>query len=236
MTQAATIVLKDGTRALVDASDLEDLSRYTWLAMRRGNETRAYRAGNRRAGEPRTVFMHRHILRAPDGLQVDHINHDPLDNRRCNLRLCTQAQNSANRRKLKTWSSRFKGVYWRSGQDKWVALIRAHNKRIFLGHHDSEEAAAMMYDAAALREFGEFACLNFPERREESLAASQALVVPRNIGSRHPRARLTETDVTSIRREHESGAATTVELGERYGVRTGTIWDIVTRRVWRHVP
>lgn len=102
-----------------------------------------------------TVYLHRLILDAPAELVSDHINHDGLDNRRVNLRLCSHAKNMGNRRKQNV-AKRFKGVRWhRYG---WEVGL-AHQ---YIGRFTDEEEAARAYDAAALREYGEFALLNFP--------------------------------------------------------------------------
>lgn len=97
--------------------------------------------------------------------QMDHINRDPLDNRRENLRPATQAQNMRNRgaNKLKKRSC-YKGVGFRPDlvQRPWTAHIQREHKAHWLGYYATEEEAARAYDKAALELFGEFAYLNFP--------------------------------------------------------------------------
>lgn len=85
--------------------------------------------------------MHRVIVDAPDGLQVDHVNGDRLDNRRANLRLVTQAQNSQNHG-ARGGASLFRGVYWHSQRQRWMAQVKMAGKRHYLGLFDSEQAAA----------------------------------------------------------------------------------------------
>lgn len=101
---------------------------------------------------------------APKGLICDHKNHDGLDNRRSNLRLCTPSQNSQNRRKQPGCASRHKGVCL-SGRlkNKWQAAIWLNGIRINLGHFDNELTAGIAYDRMAGKLFGDFAYLNFPE-------------------------------------------------------------------------
>ena len=106
-------------------------------------------------------------------LSVDHINHNGLDNRRENLRVATQSQNSANGQKAKTWrgrpvSSAYKGVCkinnegkWNHG--KWHCSIKENGKKLFMGYFDNEEEAARTYDAKAKELHGEYAYLNFPD-------------------------------------------------------------------------
>lgn len=106
------------------------------------------------------VHLHRLIANPPIGMVVDHVNGDPLDNRRCNLRVCTPFQNSMNRRRYKTASSMFKGVTPRDGG--WRAQISINGTIIVLGKFKTDVDAAKAYDSAALKHRGQFACLNFP--------------------------------------------------------------------------
>ena len=93
---------------------------------------------------------------------VDHINHDKLDNRRENLRLCTHAENMQNVPNYSRGKSKYKGVSFddRKRVKKWRALIVFEKKQIYLGMHLTEEDAAIAYNEKATELFGEFACLN----------------------------------------------------------------------------
>lgn len=109
------------------------------------------------------LYMHREILGAPKGVDVDHINKDCLDNRRCNLRLATRSQNLANgtpstQRKV----SRFRGVL-RKGSRRWYAEVSVRGTRTRSGPFSTDEQAAIARDAMAREAYGEFATLNFPE-------------------------------------------------------------------------
>ena len=92
-------------------------------------------------------------------MEVDHINHNTLDNRRCNLRLATHGQNMANSRPNK--GRKYKGV-WQIMGKYWVAFIGKNKKQIYLGSFSTPKLAAKAYDEAARKKFGEYACLNFP--------------------------------------------------------------------------
>jgi len=109
-------------------------------------------------------LMHREILRAPARLEVDHVNGDALDNRRCNLRLATDAQNRANYRKpVNARTSAFKGVTRYRDGVQWMSYIKQGGKRYHLGLFDSDVRAAEAYDNAARNRFGEFAWTNFAD-------------------------------------------------------------------------
>ena len=104
--------------------------------------------------------MHRLILNASDDIQVDHINHNGLDNRKGNLRLCSCSQNCMNRNTRSKTSSRFKGVVWRKKSQKWQSRIHIDGATKYLGAFFNEGDAAMAYNDAALKYHRDFACLN----------------------------------------------------------------------------
>jgi hypothetical protein len=147
------IPLNRGLTAIVDDADYEILSRHRWCVPPAGKRPYALRT----VGDTgRRLAMHRVILNAPDGLQVDHINGDGLDNRRSNLRLATNAQNLQNQKRRSTNTSGYKGVsLYRDG--RWSARIRANGRRVFLGYFATPELAHAAYCAAAEKYHGEFA-------------------------------------------------------------------------------
>lgn len=156
------IPLTQGQVALVDDSDCEFLSQWKWYAKkdRSGN----FYATRQCPGKPHLIYMHREILRLKynDGQQADHKNHNTLDNRRNNLRICTRQENQRNRKLSLNMSSVYKGVYWNKPRRKWRAYIRINKIAKHLGYFDSEKEAALAYDKVAEEYFGEFAHLNFP--------------------------------------------------------------------------
>lgn len=96
--------------------------------------------------EKRPTPMHRILMQAPKGVEVDHINHDKLDNRRENLRLVTHAQNMWNQQKRADNKSGFRGVSWSSRKRKFVAQIKVNGQHYFLGHYDSPADASKAYE------------------------------------------------------------------------------------------
>jgi hypothetical protein len=154
-----TIPLSNGLSALVDAADYEMLSHFKWHVRNLyPRTTLRSRNVSRSTGMQRMI-----LLPAPDEV-VDHINGDPLDNRRCNLRACTHSQNMMNRDAAPSNSSGYKGVYWHRSDRCWRAVMRKEYRGSFADPID----AALAYDLAALSECGAFARLNFLQHRKES--------------------------------------------------------------------
>jgi hypothetical protein len=145
--------------ARVDDDDFVWLSQWKWQAMLSDGKWYAKR-GTQKNYIKKTLLMHRVILGAPDGLFVDHKDHDGLNNQKHNIRTCTPRQNSVHMRP-KPHGSQFKGVTWHKRNARWQAQIRADGKRIYLGQFDSGVMAAQAYDAAAKKYHGEFALTNF---------------------------------------------------------------------------
>jgi hypothetical protein len=106
--------------------------------------------------------MHRIIMNPLDGLTVDHINNNKLDNRRCNLRICSISENARNRGAQSDNTSGYKGVT-KGYKNKWVAQIKLHVKSYRYDGFNSKEDAAREYDRLAISMHGEFAHLNFPK-------------------------------------------------------------------------
>lgn len=159
------IPLSQGLSAIVDDEDYESLIKNKWFASRsRGGNAyamRIVRVNNKR----RQILMHREILGLPrvaTNLYGDHVNRDPLDNRRCNLRIATKSQNTVNTGLRTDNKSGYKGVYKVTG-NRWRAMIRYNNNRISLGTFSKLEDAVARYNEKAKELFGAFARLDKDE-------------------------------------------------------------------------
>lgn len=144
------IPLSQGKFALVDDDMYETINKRPWQL-----STKGY-AVNRSRGV--TTHMHRLVLPPPDGMFIDHIDGDKLNNQRSNLRVCTNQQNHANRGLNKNNTSGYKGVIVNGS--KWEARIKFNYKTLHLGSFSDIIDAAQMYNAKAKELFGEFARLN----------------------------------------------------------------------------
>jgi hypothetical protein len=157
------IQLTSGEVAIVDDEDYERVSAVKWRAGSGRPVVHWIRKINRR-GEKTTTYigLSRFIMEPPLDMDVDHINHNQLDNRRCNLRICTTSENTRNKRKTNNkCTSRYKGVCWCKQRSKWRVTINDENRRQHhVGFFTNEDDAAMAYDMEAHGLFGEFACTN----------------------------------------------------------------------------
>jgi hypothetical protein len=155
------LILNKGFVALVDDEDYEYLSQFKWN-VNGGGYAEAWTPMIN--GKRRRIKMHREIIKASNGLIVDHINHNCLDNRKENLRLCSHAESMMNRRKPnKSLTSQFKGVSFNTQMGKWKARIKANKRDIHLGYFDDEVEAAKAYNKACIELHGEYACVNVIE-------------------------------------------------------------------------
>lgn len=156
-----TIELSRGKVAIVDDLDYEWLSKYKWHVNNYG-----YAVGRMVAGKK--VMMHRAIMNPPDNKQIDHINHNTLDNRRENLRICTRSNNQMNRGLQSNSTTGYKGVCFDKYKQRFISYLKLNGKQIRFGYCHTPEEAARRYNKAALEMFGEFAMLNDLENQEVS--------------------------------------------------------------------
>jgi HNH endonuclease len=144
-------------KALVDNHNLYLFIGVTWGVIKSGNN---YYISRKKEGK--TIYLHSEIMNCPKGKEIDHINGNGLDNRECNLRICSHSDNLRNRAVNKNSASQYKGVCkYKNG---WAAIIRISGNRNFLGFfpltQEGEIMAAKAYNKAASEHYGEFARLN----------------------------------------------------------------------------
>lgn len=145
------IVLSNGMVTLVDDDDFDRVNKTNWY----------YHKQCGIAYNSKRDKLHRYVLGVNDPkVFVDHINHNKLDNRKENLRICSKQQNNSNKLKQDGKTSPYKGVHLEAKSAKWISQITFNYENIFLGRYDSEIQAAIAYNNAAVKYFGEFALLN----------------------------------------------------------------------------
>lgn len=152
------IPLSQGKFAIVDDEDHEALNKFKWRSLVSHHSIYACRTDRLGSGNCKqtTILMHRVIMNPPEGMQVDHINGNGLDNRRANLRVVTSSQNHLNTRRYRTNKSGAKGVHFHKKAGKYAASIMVNKKPIWLGCFADIQSASTAYEAAAKKYFGEF--------------------------------------------------------------------------------
>ena len=155
------IQLTRGKSTLVDDSDFVWLNQWKWMAHNRNGKFYAARGGYEKLGFYKyriyTISMHRIIMDAIKGQEVDHINGDSLDNRRINLRLANRFENNQNSSLRKDNTSGYKGVAFYKAGNKWIAYIGTGKKLRHIGYFTTAKEAARAYNQKAKELFGEFA-------------------------------------------------------------------------------
>ena len=151
-----TIPLTQGKVTIVDDEDFDELNKYKWCISASGY---AVRNRSRKIGKI-LLYMAKEILPCSTGIVVDHINGNKLDNRKKNLRRCTQAENSRNRHSTGGFSG-IRGVTWHPQSRKWRALIMLNGKSVHIGLFEIKEDAGRAYDKKSKELFGEFCSPNF---------------------------------------------------------------------------
>jgi hypothetical protein len=158
---AKEIQLTQGQVAIVDDEMYDYLNQWKWYASKQKNgkfyAERKITVNSLR----KSIIMHRLIINNTDiKLHTDHINGITLDNRKINLRICTNSQNQMNKKTQINNKNGFKGVSYNKEKKKYEVNITLNGNKIFLGRHLNIIEAAKSYNEAAIKYFGEFANLN----------------------------------------------------------------------------
>ena len=135
---------EETARALIDLDDIDKVRKHKW----RLKDNDYVCSGS--------ILLHRFIMNPGDDMVVDHINHDKLDNRKDNLRICTQQENSMNKSKHINNTSGVVGVHWNKERNKWRATIMVNYRQIHIGYYDNIEDAIEARIDAEIEYFGEY--------------------------------------------------------------------------------
>lgn len=155
------ITLTQSKSVKVDDEDYEFLNQFKWHTTSRGYAARrVHYPSSYKSQVNMTFLMHRILTFAIDGIQVDHINGDKLDNRKENLRLCNNSQNHMNKGVQSNSTTGYKGVSFEKSIGRYRAYCNFNGKRYNLKTFKTPEEAAQAYNTKAKELFGEFALLN----------------------------------------------------------------------------
>lgn len=135
---------------IFDIDDYEKVKKYHWY-----EESNGYIRSSGKKKEDR-FHIHRLIMGFPEGMNIDHINHNTFDNRKSNLRVVTASQNAMNRIKSSNNTSGISGVVWVKNRNKWKSQIKLNDQLIFLGEYDKFEDAEKARKQAEEKYFGEY--------------------------------------------------------------------------------
>jgi len=171
------IQLTQGFEAIVDDEDFEMLNKFKWHVTGNKQRTGPYAVRmiqlseiNKDKGRrvKKNIYMHRVVMDCPKNRVIDHINDIGLDNRKSNLRICTNLQNLTNQKSRQNGSSKYKGVSWVMRDCIWRAYISdpKTSKNKAIGTYRDEILAAKAFDKWAIKLHGEFAHLNFPKGKD----------------------------------------------------------------------
>jgi hypothetical protein len=150
------IKLTKGLEAIIDDDDYEYISRFKWSSDSDGYAVRTFQRHKK-------ISMHRVINCTPVGMETDHINRNKLDNRKCNLRTCTNLENQLNKPIQKNNKSGYKGVCFCKRYGLWQAYMSINHSIKWLGYFDNPIKAAKEFDKNMREVYGNLVYLNFPE-------------------------------------------------------------------------
>lgn len=149
------IPLTRGQIALIDKEDLDKIKNYGWYAIYKKNNNTFYAVTEI---DSKGIPMHRFILNDPEGVQIDHQDHNTLNNRKNNLRLCSPSQNSMNKKLQSNNTTGYKGVYLDKRTGRYRASIRINRRLKHLGYFLTALEANEVYQTTAKNLHGEFYC------------------------------------------------------------------------------
>jgi hypothetical protein len=158
---AKEIQLTQGKVAIVDDDMYDYLMQWKWFASKQKNDK--FYVGRSipvSKNKQTIIYMHRFIMKPNKGMVIDHLDGNPLNNQKNNLRICTNAENTRNSKININNKSGYKGVSYQENRNNYRAQIEFNNKKINIGDFIDPIDAAKAYNAAAVKYHGEFANLN----------------------------------------------------------------------------
>lgn len=162
-----------GTKEIIlDDEDYQRVSELTWtFSLDKGTKNFYFNCSKFRIG------LARFIMNCPKNKIVDHIDHNTLDNRKANLRICTIQESNRNRRTRKDSKNKYKGLNFLPSYKKWTTLIKINGKMKTVGHSNSKIEAGYLYNVHAKKEHGEFAYLNSINEKELNQARKNSVAI-----------------------------------------------------------
>jgi len=151
-----------GLECIVDDEDYDELIKYNWHPKIYLKDNVCY-AAMWNHGHPITIHIfimkyHEHNINNQD---IDHKDHNGLNNQKENLRICTKSQNHYNTNKHRgNKTSEYKGVSFDKHRNKWFVQLKFDNKNIYIGRFDKEKDAGLAYNKKAIEVYGDYAHLN----------------------------------------------------------------------------
>lgn len=140
---------------LIDTENLESLIKHRWF-LSKSNKHKDYVRVMCNISSKK-IRLHRFILNITDSkIEIDHINRNPLDNRKCNLRIVTKSQNGFNREMRKTNKSGYRGIWWDKSRNKWFVSLRIDGKLKGLGRYSNLDEAIKVRNKVFLEIHGDF--------------------------------------------------------------------------------
>jgi len=182
---------KEKSKAIIDSEDLPKVKKYKW-SLHQGSV--ATDINRKKIGLQHIVLD----LKPNKNTQIDHIYHNTLDNRKSKLRLCSNKQNSHNRRIYNNNTSGYKGVYKAKDSKKYQAYITINYKKKHLGMYETKEEAALVYNKAATFYHKEFAKLNLVRRHKHFFKQN----FPCNVGGYIGESTANEINYAKIQGKH----------------------------------
>lgn len=140
----------------IDVNDYKKVTTHNWFVGKQGYVESRVKKHEENDYDATSIKLHRFLKNPKKHEYIDHINGNRLDNRKSNLRICTQQQNNMNRKIMKNNTSGVTGVHWDKRINKWVSRIWYKNKEIFLGNYNNIEDATRARMKAEIKYFGKY--------------------------------------------------------------------------------